>query len=67
MHLITLLYFYCDIFAYVFRPVIRTIFRVIFLLREYSVSKCVKLFHVIEIHRLLVRNFCRMMVQNYTK
>ena len=33
------------------------IFRVTLLLQEYSVSKCVKLFNVIEIHRLLVRIF----------
>jgi hypothetical protein len=43
------------------------IFRVTFLLQEYGVTKCVKLFHIIEIHRLLVRIFCRITVRNDTK
>jgi hypothetical protein len=41
MNLIPLMYFYSDIFAY--------ILRVTYLLQEYDVVKCVKLFHNIEI------------------
>ena len=67
MHLITLVYFYCDIFTFVLEEVLdlsserilnewmnfhlgnTAIFRVTFLLKEYSVIKCVILLHSIEI------------------
>jgi hypothetical protein len=49
MHLLSLTYSDCDIFAYMFRSIIQSIFRATFLLQEYSVSKRAKLLHNIVI------------------
>jgi hypothetical protein len=49
MNLIPLMYFYSDVFTY--------IFRVTFLLQEYSVAECVKLFHNFEIPMVIFLEF----------
>jgi hypothetical protein len=48
-YLITLMYFYCDIFPLHVSAGNPAIFRVTFLIQEYSVIKCVKFLHNIEI------------------